>query len=150
MTVPQIMAQSVYYVDVNVADLTNVDKLVAVLKLNNANTWETKGAVVADGFEASFDYNEISELLTVTVEKVDSADARSVEQALVSIPVRVWVYDRFNYVTGEYVPVADMGNKPVVNIDCEVVYGTINGTPFGGSINVTTELTTISSPYHVL
>ena len=149
VTVPQIMAQSVYYVDVNVADLANVDKLVAVLKLNNANTWETKGAVVADGFEASFNYNEISELLTVTVEKVDSADARSAEQTLVSIPVRVWVYDRFNYVTGEYVPVADMGNKPVVNIDCEVVYGTINGTPFGGSINIATELTTISSPYHV-
>ena len=47
-------------VDINVADLANTEKLVAVLKLNNANTWETKGAVVAPGFEATFKYNEIS------------------------------------------------------------------------------------------
>ena len=140
------MAQSVYYVDINVADLTNVDKLVATLKLNNANTWETDGAVVANGFNATFSYNEISELLTVTVEAVGGAAAEA--GAIVSIPVRVWTFDRFNYVTETYVDAASMGNKPVVNIDCEVVYGTINDSPFGGSINVATELTTISSPYH--
>ena len=32
-------AQSIYYVDINVADLANVNKLVAQLKLNNSNTW---------------------------------------------------------------------------------------------------------------
>ena len=141
-------AQSVYYVDINVADLANVTKLVATLKLNNSNTWETEGAIVANGFEATLEYNEISELLTVTVELVDAAKAKSADQTLVSIPVRVWVYDRFNYVTGQYETVADMGNKPVVNIDCEVAYGTINDVPFGGNILVATELTTISSPYH--
>jgi len=142
------MAQSVYYVDINVADLANVDKLVATLKLHNANTWETKGAVVANGFKATFDYNEISELLTVTVEK-DGVIGKALNNTLVSIPVRVWTYDRYNYVTNAYIPVADMGNKPVVNVECDVVYGTIDGTPFGGAINVATELTTISSPYHV-
>ena len=141
-------AQSVYYVDINVADLANVDKLVAVLKLNNANTWETKGAVVANGFNVTFDYNEISELLTVTVER-DGVSGKALDNTLVSIPVRVWVYDRFDYVTGEYHTVDSMGNKPVVNINCDVVYGVINEKDmFGGSINVATELTTISSPYH--
>lgn len=152
-------AQSVYYVDINVADLSKVGKLVAQLKLHNANTWETKGAVVADGFKASFDYNEISELLTVTVEAVDAAKAKSADKTLVSIPVRTWVYDRFNYVTETYEDPAELlqkndkgaelVNKPAVNVACDVVYGTINGTPFGGSINVATELTTISSPYHL-
>ena len=141
-------AQSVYYVDINVADLTAVESLTAVLKLNNANTWETEGAVVANGFTASFDYNEVSELLTVTVELEDAAKAKAANQTLVSIPVRVWTFDRFNYVTNTAYKPADMGNKPVVDINCAVAYGEINGSPFGGEINVHTELTTISSPYH--
>ena len=145
-------AQSVYYVDINVADLAQVDKLVAQIKLNNANKWETKGAVVANGFKATFAYNEISELLTVTVEKVDASKAKALSNTLVSIPVRVWTFDRYNYVTNEYMPVS--GNMPVVNVDAEIVYGEITladdtTSGFGGAINVATELTTISSPYHV-
>ena len=142
-------AQSVYYVDINVADLTAVESLTAVLKLNNSNTWETEGAVVANGFAASFDYNEVSELLTVTVELEDAAKAKAANQTLVSIPVRVWTFDRFNFVNNTAYAPADLGNKPVVNINCAVAYGEINGIPFGGEINVGTELTTISSPYHV-
>ena len=145
-------AQSIYYVDVNVADLANVDKLVATLKLNNANTWETDGAIVANGFKATFSYNEISELLTVTVEKV-GASARAIENTLVSIPVRVWTYDRYDYVKESYNSVESMGNKPAVNVVCDVVYGEITmantTSSFAGDINVATELTTISSPYHV-
>ncbi len=148
-------AQSIYYVDINVADLSKVTKLETTLKLQNANVWETKGAVVANGFNATFDYNEVSELLTVTVEAENTSNVKADEQTLVSIPVRVWTYDRFNFVTEEYYdPAAFTGNKPVVNVDCDVVYGKVDFTDntsssFGGSINVATELTTISSPYHI-
>ncbi len=146
-------AQSVYYVDINAADLANVTKLVASIKLNNANTWEIDDVIVANGFKATLDYNEISELLTVTVELVDAANAIALDQTLVSIPVRVWTYDRYDYVNNAYIPVSSMGNKPVVNIDAEIVYGEITladntVSPFGGAIDVATELTTISSPYH--
>ncbi|MBQ8302253.1 MAG: phosphodiester glycosidase family protein [Clostridia bacterium] len=140
-------AQSIYYVDINVANLADVNELVAVLKLNNANAWELDGAVVANGFKATYSYNAISELLTVTVEAIGGAKAEA--GVIVSIPVRVWTYDAFDYVTESYLDPAKMGNKPVVNIDCEIVSGTVDGTPFGGSINVATELTTISSPYHI-
>jgi len=147
-------AQSVYYVDVNVADLANVNKLTVDLKLNNANVWETDGAIVADGFKANFDYNEISEILSVTVEATDASKVKALNNTLVSIPVRLWTFDRYNYVNNTYYDPATMGNKPVVNIECDVVYGEIlladkTTSPFGGSINVATELTTISSPYHV-
>ena len=146
-------AQSIYYVDINVADLTNVTKLVANLKLNNANVWETKGAVVADGYKATYEYNEISELLTVTVEIEDASQIVADNNSLVSIPVRVWTFDRYNYVTNTAYAPADMGNKPVVDVECEVAYGEITlsdktVSPFGGSIDVATELTTITSPYH--
>ena len=140
-------AQSIYYVDINVADTGKVNKLVAQLKLNNANTWELDGVIIANGFKATLDYNEISELLTVIVEK-DSVNAYALSNTLVSIPVRVWTFDRYNYVTNTPYAPADMGNKPVVNIECEVVYGVVDGTSFSGAINVATELTTISSPYH--
>ena len=147
-------AQSVYYVDLKVADTASVSKLVAQIKLNNANTWETEGAFVADGFTADFQYNAISEILTVTVEAVEAGRAKALEQTLVSIPVRVWVYDRFNYVTNTAIPVSEMGNKPVVDIDAQVVSGEIalaDGTvsPFGGAIHEATELTGIAAPYHV-
>ena len=142
------MAQSVYYVDINVADLSKVNKLTAVLKLHNANKWETKGAVVANGFKATFEYNEISELLTVTIERDGSASGKALNNTLVSIPVRTWTFDRYNYVTNTPYAPADMGNKPVVNIDVEVVSGVVDGASFGGTINVATELTTISSHYH--
>ena len=147
------MAQSIYYVDITAKDLTAVNKVSTQLKLHNANTWETEGAVAANGFDATFDYNEVSGLLTVTVTKEDGKKVTADDNVLVSIPVRVWTYDRYNYVTEKPIPVSEMGNKPVVNVDCEVVYGevTLEGkaaAPFGGSINVATELTTISSPYH--
>lgn len=141
-------AQSIYYVDINVADLATVNKLVAVIKLNNANTWATEGAIVAPGFKATFDYNEISEILTVTVEK-GGVSGKALNNTLVSIPVRVWTFDRYNYVTNTPYAPGDMGNKPVVNIICDVVYGVVDGNSFSGAINVATELTTISSPYHV-
>ena len=152
--VPDIKAQSIYYVDINVADLAQVTKLVAQIKLNNANKWETIGAVVANGFEATFAYNEISEILTVTVEMVNASKVKALDNTIVSIPVRVWTFDRYNYVTNTYYAAADMGNKPVVNIDVSIVCGEVtladNTTAsFGGEIHVATELTTISSPYHV-
>ena len=147
-------AQSVYYVDINVNDLANVTKLVADIKLNNANVWEIDGAYVANGFKADFDYNEISEILTVSVELAKASRVRSLDNTLVSIPVRVWTFDRYNYVNNTYYSPADMGNKPVVNIDAEIVGGKItfadkSTSSFGGAINVATELKTISSPYHI-
>ena len=145
-------AQSVYYVDINVADLANVNKFTAELKLNNANVWEAEGISAANGFTAEYSYNAVSEILTVTVES--TGKAASGAGAIVSIPVRVWTYDRYDYVKNEYHTVESMGNKPVVNIECEIVHGDVvlndkTETSFAGSIFAATELTTISSPYHV-
>ncbi len=141
-------AQSIYYVDINVADFEKVNNLTATLKLQTANKWETEGAVVANGYKATFDYNEVSQLLTVTVE-ADGTD-KATEGALVSIPVRIYTYNRFDYLTEKYEePAVCKGNKPNVDVECEVVYGIVDGVPFGGSIDVATELATITSPYHV-
>ena len=155
-------AQSIYYVDVKVDDITKVNKLVTDIKLNNANKWETEGSVVANGFKATYVYNEVSELLTITVELEDAKKVNAEDTVLISIPARVWTYDRYSYVNNSYYDPAkyadgtekDLSNKPTVNIECEMTYGEVtlaNGDTYtvGGNINVATELTTISSPYHL-
>ena len=140
-------AQSIYYVDINIADLAKVKTLTASLKLQTANKWETKGAIVANGFDVTFDYNDASQLLTVNVEA--NGEAKATEGAIVSIPVRIWTYDRYDYLNEKYITTVS-SNKPAVNVDVEIVYGLLNGSAsFGGSINVATELKTISSPYHI-
>ncbi len=149
---------SVYYIDINVKDLSKIgDKLITTLKLNNANTWEIQGAVVADGFKAEFNYNEISDLLDVIVTKTSSVATAA--GTLVSIPVRVWSWDGINHVTGEAItPQQQFGsaNCPIVTIDCEIVYGNMEGAGyneasmgvFGGSFSVETNLNDNINPWH--
>ncbi len=148
---------SIYYVDINVSDLAGVDKLTTTLKLQNANTWETGGAVVAPGFKATFDFNENSDLLDVVIEKTGAV--ASGEGTIVSIPVRLWTWSGIDHTTGNAVTTEAIFKTtycPVVTIDCEVVYGNIEGKnfdtsnmgAFGGSISVATNLNDNINPWH--
>ncbi len=146
---------SVYYVDINTA-VADVNKLTTVLKLQTANAWETQGAVVAAGFDAKFDYNEVTDLMTVTVERNGNAVDTSAT-TLVSIPVRLWTWDAYNHATGAVItPQAQFatGNCPVVTVDCEVVQGTVEFVnnsyfgAFGGSISEKTMLNDNVNPWH--
>ncbi len=150
---------SIYYVDVNVADLTAIDTLKTTIKLQNANTWETEGTVVANGFKATLNYNEISNLLDVTVERNGEAIATDTN-TLISIPVRVWTWDAINHVTGEAITPETQfatGNCPIVTIDCEVVYGSVDFAgkdysqylgAFGGEFSVATNLNDNLNAWH--
>ncbi len=146
---------SVYYVDINVADVSTVEKLTTTLKLQTANTWEIEGATVATGFDATFDYNEVSRLLTVTLEKNGQAIETS-NQTLASIPVRVWSWNGANHVTDEPIKPETQfatGYCPIVSIECEVVKGEVEFkdnivNTFGGSISVETNLNDNVNPWH--
>jgi len=149
---------SVYYVDVNANNIENVKKLTATLQLQTANRWETEGAVAAEGFDATFDYNEISRLLTVTVEKTGNAGkTRNTTNTLVSIPVRVWSWDGVNHVTDTPITPEShykTGYCPVVNIECKAVSGSVeladskNVNPFGGSFKTATKVNDTVYPWH--
>ncbi|MBR2715059.1 MAG: phosphodiester glycosidase family protein [Ruminococcus sp.] len=148
---------SIYYVDVNVADITNINKLTTVLNLQTANSWEYEGAVVADGFDAKFDFNETTDLLTVSVERNGEAVDEKAE-TLVSIPVRLWSWDTYSHVTGEVVTPEThfkTGYCPVVTLDCEVETGTVEFVKstgylgvFGGSISEKTNINDDVNPWH--
>ena len=147
---------SVYYVDVNVADMANIHKLTATLKLQTANTWEPQGTQVANGFKFSYELDSVSGLLNVTIEKNGEAiDAN--ETTLVSIPVRLWTWDGFDYVNEA--PIAPetqyaTGYCPIVTVDCEVLTGMVETTAndffgaFGGQISVETMINDTVNPWH--
>lgn len=147
---------SVYYVDIN-TNVADINKLTTVLKLHTSNSWETEGAVVAAGFDADFAYNDVTNLLTVTVErngKAVDADAKT----LVSIPVRLWKWDTYNHVTGAVITPAEQfatGYCPTVSVDCEVETGTVEFVKnvdyygaFGGNISVETMMKDNVYPWH--
>ncbi len=147
---------SIYYIDINAADASAIDTLSFTLKLQTANTWETIGAIVADGFEATFDFSEQSLLLNVTLKRV--ADVTGA-QTLVSIPVRLWTWNGMDHVTGEIITPQEWfkgGYCPIVAIDCKVVYGAAdlgeayNGYlgAFGGNFKVDTMINDIANPWH--
>ena len=150
---------SIYYIDVNTTDVEAITSLTLTLKLQNANTWETEGAIVADGYDATFDYNEISGLLNVTL--TANGEARDTDNAtLVSIPVRVWTWDAVNHVTDAVIAPETQfatGYCPIVSINCEIVYCDIcfAGADYKnyfasvvGSITVETMLNDNVNPWH--
>ena len=145
---------SVYYVDLVASDVTQIDSVTAILKLNTANTWELDHMIPLDGFSASYEYNPHSNLATVTVTKVGETDLTG-EQILVSIPARVWSFDENTNVGGDGTASVHMTTterfnssygEPKVFVNATVEAGTFcytdhtNGA-FSGEINVATKLT---------
>ncbi len=152
---------SIYYVDINTADINAVQSITASLKLQNANTWETEGIKVADGFRlSSVSFNETKDILTLELER-NSNPIDENEDTIVSIPVRLWSWDGVNHITNQ--PIApekqfSTGYCPTVKVDCEIIRGTVvfadtdyNGYlgAFGGEISKATKINDILYPWHV-
>ena len=149
---------SVYYIDIMTSDIAKINSVEFNIKLNNANTWELEHAVVAEGF--SFEYEVLSldnrydtfalnsdihstdNVAVVTITKTGICSLTG-EQTLISLPVRLWSWDGFDYVAGQ--PIGFVGNKPIVTIDYNVLFGiteTVSGeyVSFGGSASVATNM----------
>ena len=149
---------SIYYVDINVADMANINKLTTELKLQTANTWEPQGIVVANGFKATYSLNATNDILTLVVERISNTLTASADETLVSIPVRLWSWNGVNNVTGEAIAPATQfatGYCPVVTVDCKVLTGTVEFVnseylgSFGGSISVATKINDDVYEWHV-
>ena len=146
---------SIYYVDLNAADLKTLNGLTATLKLQNANTWEPAGITAAPGFTYEYSVNAYSNELTITLTR-DSDVTLGEGTTLVSIPVRLWSWDGFDYVENKPIDPETHykgGYCPVVTVECEVVYGKAEYTTnafgaFGGAISVETMINDIVNPWH--
>lgn len=150
---------SIYYVDINTADVEAINGVTATINLQTANNWEIEGVQALDGFEVTAEANEITNNVTVTVKKVKDTGLTGA-QTLVSIPVRVWSWDAINHVTGEAIAPETQfatGNNPIVTIDYKVVESLIDFATeaydgyiptFGGKESVSTNLNDSVNPWH--
>ena len=91
-TLDRILFGSLYYVDVVATDIANIQSVTTTLNLDSVNEWELDHMIVAKGFTVTYTYDAPDKILTLTITKTDETDATG-EQALVSIPVRVWELD---------------------------------------------------------
>ena len=150
---------SVYYVDICAADLTEINKITAALKLQTANTWELQRIAAADGFKTTYNLNETEQILTITIER-NGEEIDTTGAPLASIPVRLWSWNAVNHVTGEAVTPEERfatGECPIVTVDCKVMRGTVEFTDlvynecigtFSGAISVETMINGVANPWH--
>ena len=142
---------SVYYADITVADISNVNKLSVDLLLQDANTWEPQGITVAEGFTASYSLDAVENILSLNIER-NGETVDETATTVVSAPVRLWTWDAIDHVTGEEITPETQyktGYCPVVTVDCEVLQGIVNDTDsFGGRISVETMINDIVNPWH--
>ncbi len=147
---------SIYYVDINTANIAGINKLTTTLKLQTANTWEPKGIRVAAGFKVSYTLNTTNDELTLVIERNGQAVDTSAT-TLVSVPVRLWSWNTISHVTNQVIKPETQfatGNCPIVAVDCKVLTGTVVYTDgktfgaFGGSISVETMINDNVNPWH--
>ena len=91
-TLDRILFGSLYYVDVVATDIANVQTVTTTLNLDSMNEWELDHMEVAEGFAAAYTYDAPDKILHLTITKTGETELTG-EQALVSIPVRVWELD---------------------------------------------------------
>ena len=157
---------SVYYVDIMTSDIAKIDNVELNIKLNNANIWELEHALVAEGvsfeyevlsqddryetFALSSDIHSTDNVAVITLTKTGDCSLTG-EQTLVSLPVRVWSWDGWDYVNNK--PIDPKANKPIVTIDYNVLFGvteTVAGEyiSFGGSGSVATKMNAVDAVLH--
>ncbi|MDD7602495.1 MAG: phosphodiester glycosidase family protein [Firmicutes bacterium] len=106
----RILFGSLYYVDVVATDIADVQTVTTTLNLDSMNSWELDHMEVADGFEATYTYEEEDKILHLTINKTGDVSATG-EQTLVSIPVRVWELNNVGSRIGGSNSVLEEGNK---------------------------------------
>ena len=113
---------SVYYVDVNAADVAAIKAVSTTIKLSTAHKWEAEYMTVAEGFKAEYEFNYYDNTVTVTITKEDDCELIGA-QTLVSIPVRVWSWNEEAGSTEEEAFATGLG--PIVSIDVKTLMGSV-------------------------
>ena len=115
---------SVYYVDINVADAAVVEQITTTLKLSTAHTWEADYMELAEGIEAEYTYNYYDNTVTVTLTKTAECTLEGA-QTLASIPARIWSWnEEESGVTEEGIFAEGLG--PIVSVDVKTILGSVS------------------------
>lgn len=135
------MYDSVYYLDLIAADISKISSVTTEIALHTSSTWVLDQMILAEGFEATYTYNEISKIATITITKTADCSL-SGEQILASLPTRTYSSTFYGENRG-----------PVVNVEAAIVSGAIvyadNKTgSFSGNLLVATEINANADAWH--
>lgn len=87
---------SIYYVDVVASDVSAINGVEMKLDLNNISVWELDHAEVDPYFTMNYSVEDLlkgDNIATVTLARTNTADGRTGEAVLASLPVRAWQGD---------------------------------------------------------
>ena len=88
-TLNNIPFGSIYYVDLVATDIEKISSVTTELDLNNMNTWQLEHMEIADGFEATYRLDEITNTVALTLTRKRNRSVTG-EGILVSIPIRAY------------------------------------------------------------
>ena len=146
---------SVYYVDINAADVAQIEEVSTTIKLSTAHTWEAEYMDVLKGFEAEYTFNYYDNAVTVTLTKTSDCELTGA-QTIASIPVRVWSWNEEESGTTEEASFAS-GLGPIVSIDVKTVMGSVMYTEgfndgyvgtFNSSMLIETNINDVNTLWH--
>ena len=80
---------SLYWMNIETSAIEKIEKITTVLNLNSLNTWELDHMEVADGFEATYDIDELTNNATVTITKTGKV-SDSGSAVIAKLPIRTW------------------------------------------------------------
>ncbi len=90
-TLDKLPIGSLYYMNLEAANIENISKVSTVIDLDGMNDWQLEHMEVAEGFTAEYTVDEFTNNATLTVTKTGDTDVTG-NGVLVSIPIRVWEY----------------------------------------------------------
>ncbi len=82
---------SLYWMNLVATDAANVSEVTMNLNLNSVSSWELDHMIVADGFEADYEIDPVTNNAKVTVKNVNAQSKRSASDVIAQLPIRTWV-----------------------------------------------------------
>jgi len=108
---------SLYWLDVKADAIEDVKKVSTVINLNSISTWELDHMEVAEGFEASYEIDEVTNNAKITISKTGESDLTGTA-VLAKLPIRTWESDRVK--NGEYTPEQMWQNKWICSMGIKI------------------------------
>ena len=90
-TLDKLPIGSMYWMDLQVSNIENIDTVSTVIDLDGMNDWQLDYMEVADGFSAEYTVDDHTNNATITIKRTESTNATG-QAVLVSIPIHIWEY----------------------------------------------------------
>lgn len=100
----QPLLGSLYWMNLEVDDIKNVDEVKMLVNLNASSDWELDHMEVAEGFKASYEVDEVTNDAEITITKTAKTGLTG-KAVLAKLPARLWYKENLDLTKGKFMPV---------------------------------------------